>query len=208
MRGKSVKTFYQQAIDNFKQGNYREVEKICRIVLREKPDIIEFQKLLEKTRNQLCQLTYKESSSQFSALITINIRPNQPLPIYFDTVPKFNICLFDFTGENYFPNLPYPITYYFSQKTQGKGEIMQILSEKLPNTFSYYGFIDHDVLLSISDINKMLFIAEIFNLDLFQPSLSLDSYVNFPHLFHKTGYLIKESNFVEVMMPFFLIMVT
>lgn len=203
MTGISVRELFQQATDNFKQGNYHQVEKICRLVLKQKPHIIEFQKLLEETLNRLCQLTYRENPAQFSTLVAINIQPNQPIPIYFDTIPKFNLCLFDFTGENYLPNLPYPITYYFSQKTEGKGEIMQILSDKLPQNFSYYGFIDHDIFLSISDINKMLFIAETFNLDLFQPSLSLDSYVNFPHLFHKTGYLIKESNFVEVMMPFF-----
>ncbi|BAQ65080.1 hypothetical protein [Geminocystis sp. NIES-3709] len=193
----------KRTINDFKQGKYHNVEKTCLFVLKQKPNIIEFQNLLDETRQRLCQLTYRENPNQFSALITINIQKNQPIPIYFDEIPQFNICLFDFTGENYTPKFSHPISYYYSEKTEGKGHILQILSEKLPDNFAYYGFLDHDIFLCVSDINKMLFIADIFNLDLFQPSLSLDSYFSFSHLLHQPGYIIKESNFVETMMPFF-----
>ena len=198
----STKKLWQDCLQNLKRGEFRRVEYICTMVLNQKPHHDKFAKLREISRERICRPVSKQQLSSVTALVCLNVKANQPLCLNFDQKPNFEICIFDYTGENYLPTIPHGISHYFSLKTEGKGQIIQFLADKLPLHYSFYGFLDDDILISVSDINRMLFIGNLFQLDLFQASLSLESYINLAHLVHKEGYKIKESSLIEIMMPF------
>jgi hypothetical protein len=69
--------------------------------------------------------------------------------------------------------------------------------------FTYIGLLDDDLLISINDLNKLLFIANLEKLDVFQASLTHDSYYHHRQFIHKQGYITQETSWVEIMAPFY-----
>lgn len=137
------------------------------------------------------------------ALVMVNVNPGAPFCIEIDAAPRFRLGIFDYSGSDYTPRLPCPIDLRLSHKTLGKGELLAHLAGQDLGDYDYIADIDHDVLLSVSAINRLLFIARLHKLDLFQPSLSHDSHISHPHLAHRPGLVLRETTFVETMTPFF-----
>ena len=132
-------------------------------------------------------------------------------PLYYllqDTTPNFDLFIFDYSGNNNQDQLnSLSIKYYHSQKTECKGDILQsiynyCISNNLSD-FKYIGLLDDDICISISDLNKLLFTASIENLDVFQASLTHDSYYHHRQFIHKPGYQILLTDWVEIMAPFY-----
>lgn len=122
--------------------------------------------------------------------------------IHFDAEPAFDWLLYDYSGE--IRKAPTKVAHYLSIKSECKGDVMQNIYASLVSTpLTYIGFLDDDQIISVSDLNKLFFIASLEKLDVFQPSLNHDSYYNLRQFIHKPGYLVQESWWVEIMSPFY-----
>ncbi|MBI4984257.1 MAG: hypothetical protein HZC24_02620 [Rhodocyclales bacterium] len=137
-----------------------------------------------------------------SALVCIGCHPESPLLLNFDVAAEFRFGFFDYSGTGYAPPID-AAAFAWSRRTAGKGELMAAAAALLDADAAYYGFLDDDIELAVSDINRLLDIGRRCGLDVFQPSLSADSYGSFAHLFNDPGVWLRETSFVEVMMPFF-----
>jgi len=125
-----------------------------------------------------------------------------------DTKPDFDLFIFDYSGQDHQSQLDgLQPAYYLSQKTECKGDILQgVYAYLIQNTvtdFKYIGLLDDDIFISISDLNKLLFIAEMEQLDVFQASLSHDSYYHHRQFIQKAGSIMMSSHWVEIMAPFY-----
>ena len=125
-----------------------------------------------------------------------------------DTNPDFDLFIFDYSGQENASKLEaLRHTYYVSQKTECKGDILQgvytyLLQNKVDD-FKYIGLLDDDIYISYSDLNKLLFIANMEQLDVFQASLTHDSYYHHRQFIQKAGNVIMATNWVEIMAPFY-----
>ena len=125
-----------------------------------------------------------------------------------DTIPNFDILIYDYSGIAKQPLIEKITTNHFiSIKSECKGDILQntyrYLSKIENIPYKYIGILDDDIYFSITDLNKLLFIAELEKLDVFQASLSHDSYYNHRNFIHKPGYQILKAWWVEIMSPFY-----
>lgn len=140
--------------------------------------------------------------SDSDALVILVVKPDTPFCIEEDAIPRFRLGFFDFTGSGHVPVTDARPWACWSHQVRGKGEGLAWLDRQVLGEFDYIAVIDHDVMLSISAINRLLFIGRLHRLDLFQPSLSHDSYISHPHLAQRVGALLRNTTFVEVMAPF------
>lgn len=154
------------------------------------------------TENGLTAIPCDEPRER-EALVIVSVKPDTPFCIEIDAAPRFRLGVFDFSGTNHVPRLPCAIDLRLSRRVAGKGELLAHLASQDLGDYDYIAEIDHDVLLSVSAINHLLFIARLHHLDLFQPSLSHDSFISHPHLAHRPGLVLRETTFVESMTPFF-----
>ena len=125
-----------------------------------------------------------------------------------DTVPDFDLFIFDYSGLDNANKLEaLQPAYYLSQQTECKGDILQgvynFLLQKNEIDFKYIGLLDDDIFISYSDLNKLLFIANMEALDVFQASLTHDSYYHHRQFIQKAGNVIIPTNWVEIMAPFY-----
>lgn len=125
-----------------------------------------------------------------------------------DKAPDFDLFIFDYSGQDHQSQLEgLKPTYYLSQKTECKGDILQgvyaYLIQNKATDFKYIGLMDDDLFISFSDLNKLIFIAEMEQLDVFQASLSHDSYYHHRQFIQKAGRVIIPTNWVEIMAPFY-----
>ena len=98
-----------------------------------------------------------------------------------DATPDFDLFIFDYSGQDNASQLEgLQPAYYLSQKTECKGDILlgvyNHLIQHSVTDFKYIGLLDDDIFISYSDLNKLLFIANMEQLDVFQASLTHDSY--------------------------------
>jgi hypothetical protein len=125
-----------------------------------------------------------------------------------NTVPDFDLFIFDYSGQDNVSKLEgLQPAYYLSQKTECKGDILlgvyNHLIQHSVTDFKYIGLLDDDIFISYSDLNKLLFIANMEQLDVFQASLSHDSYYHHRQFIQKAGSVMIPTNWVEIMAPFY-----
>jgi hypothetical protein len=125
-----------------------------------------------------------------------------------DTVPDFELFIFDYSGQDNASKLEgLQAVYYLSQKTECKGDILlgvyNHLIQHSETDFKYIGLLDDDIFISYSDLNKLLFIANMEQLDVFQASLTHDSYYHHRQFIQKAGSVMIPTNWVEIMAPFY-----
>lgn len=125
-----------------------------------------------------------------------------------DTAPDFDLFIFDYSGQDNASKLEaLQPAFYLSQQTECKGDILQgvytyLLQNKVDD-FKYIGLLDDDIYISYSDLNKLLFIANMEALDVFQASLSHDSYYHHRQFIQKAGNVMIPIKWVEIMAPFY-----
>lgn len=147
---------------------------------------------------------------EFKNLVVVTWNGGDEMPyshVHFDVNKNFDLLLFNNTGksgeiEQY--NVPYE--HYISEKTENKGEIFYHISKYLTNNqlqYNYVGVIDDDIIFKISDFNYMLHIADIHQLDVFQPSISKDSYFSHRKFVNRSGLMVSMIDWVEIMAPFY-----
>jgi hypothetical protein len=127
--------------------------------------------------------------------------------ILFDEDRAFELILFNYTGTDKIPDRQY-IAHYdqlISLKTEFKGALMQATYELLKNRndITYIGFVDDDMALSVTGINKLLQIASKHQLDVFQAAIDPSSFYSHEFNVHKPSIEIAFVDWVEIMMPFY-----
>ena len=125
-----------------------------------------------------------------------------------DTAPDFDLFIFDYSGKDNANQLEgLQPAFYLSQKTECKGDILlgvyNHLIQHSVTDFKYIGLLDDDIFISFSDLNKLLFIANMEQLDVFQASLTHDSYYHHRQFIQKAGSVMMPTNWVEIMAPFY-----
>lgn len=125
-----------------------------------------------------------------------------------DVAAQFDLFIFDYSGQDHSAEIQaISPAYYYSKKTECKGDILEAVYDYLIHqkkvSFSFIGILDDDILIRFSDINQLLFIANIENLDVFQASLAHDSYYHHRQFIQKSGYVIQPTYWVEIMAPFY-----
>jgi hypothetical protein len=127
-----------------------------------------------------------------------------------DTSPNFDLFIIDYSGVNHEEVVQrWTPSFYFSKKSECKGDLINNVYDYLkvstkPNlNYNYIGFIDDDIFFTISDLNKLFFIATLEKLDVFQASLTHDSYYNHRQFIHKAGTQVQATWWVEIMAPFY-----
>ncbi len=121
---------------------------------------------------------------QASKSIIVVSWDGQSAPVSFiqqDAPADFHLFIFDYSGQDHQAALDaIPHSFYYTKKTECKGDIIQAVYQYLidqqQTSFSYIGILDDDILISVTDLNKLLFIACAEKLDVFQASLTNDSY--------------------------------
>ena len=125
-----------------------------------------------------------------------------------DTAPDFDLFIFDYSGQDNASKLEaLQPAFYLSQQTECKGDILlgvynHLIQHSVTN-FKYIGLLDDDIFISFSDLNKLLFIANMEQLDVFQASLTHDSYYHHRQFIQKAGSVMMPTNWVEIMAPFY-----
>ncbi len=127
--------------------------------------------------------------------------------VHFDTNKNFDLLLFNNTGNaGDIENYTVPYEHYISEKTENKGEIFYHICKYLKNqdlNYNYIGVIDDDIIFKISDFNYLLHIAIIHELDVFQPSISKDSYFSHRRFVNRSGLMVSNIDWIEIMAPFY-----
>ena len=127
----------------------------------------------------------------------------EPFPlIQRDAEPAFELASFCYTGA---PAQPSASVRLFAHKTQCKGEAFSALIADLEasrETFGYVGFIDDDVELSVSGINRMLERGHAHGHATFAAGLTADSHLSHQRFVQRPGSTMRPAAWVEVMAPF------
>ena len=127
--------------------------------------------------------------------------------VHFDTDKQFDLLLFNNTGnKGEIENYNVPFEHYITEKTENKGEIFYHLCRYLKDqdlNYHYIGIIDDDIIFKISDFNYLLHIASIHQLDVFQPSISKDSFFSHRRFVNRSGVMVSEIDWIEIMAPFY-----
>ena len=127
--------------------------------------------------------------------------------VYFNADKKFDLLLFNNTGKTgEIEKFNAPYEHYISEKTENKGEIFYHICQYLTKhqlNYNYIGVIDDDIIFRVSDFNYMLHIAETHDLDVFQPSIAKDSYFSHRRFVNRSGMMVSNIDWVEIMAPFY-----
>lgn len=128
--------------------------------------------------------------------------------IHLDAAPEFDWILFDFSGRQAAGprSLRGQQCLVLSAATECKGEIYQALAEHLAANSEvpdFVSLIDDDILIAVSDINRMLHLASCEGLDVCSPTLSHDSVYTHRWTLRQPSLMFREVDWVEVMMPFY-----
>lgn len=120
-----------------------------------------------------------------------------------DTEPEFETIVLAYTKDTYTEDLP--ISHFLKVETECKGDLMlQALNfvNKKYNIYNKVSVFDDDVIVKVSDLNRMFKLAGEHSLDLFQPSLTKDSIRSHRFTLSQTTG-IRPVGWVEVMAPGF-----
>ena len=125
-----------------------------------------------------------------------------------DTQRNFDLLIFDHSAKASKDLVAHLNPEHFvSTRTENKGQVFyEVYKYLYPNNeerYEYIGVIDDDIYSSYSDLNKLIFIGQINHLDVFQPSISHDSFFDHRQFTHKAGYQTKKEDWVEIMFPIY-----
>jgi hypothetical protein len=125
--------------------------------------------------------------------------------VHFDVLPEFEIILFNYSGITSSINED-KSKYIITEKTENKGQVLSSVNHFLKSRnleYNYVGIIDDDIIFKISDFNFMLHVAKSHDLDVFQPSISRDSFYSHRKFINRSNCIITNTTWVEIMAPFY-----
>lgn len=132
--------------------------------------------------------------------------------VHLDAPAQFEWVLFDYSGTSNISRLSREghTAWVLSSATECKGEIFQALANWMGSRErgegappEYIGLIDDDIVLGVSDLNRLLHLARVESLDVFSPVLTHDSRYTHRWSLQQPHRLLRNMDWVEVMMPFY-----
>jgi hypothetical protein len=128
--------------------------------------------------------------------------------VYQDVQREFDLLIFDHSAKAPIEQVQHlKPDHYISTRTENKGQVFYEVYKHLyandETRYEYIGVLDDDIYTCYSDLNKLIFIGKLNGLDVFQPSITHDSYFDHRQFTHKTGYQVAKANWVEIMFPFY-----
>ena len=148
-------------------------------------------------------------STSKSLLVVTWDGKSKPLEyVYQDAHRDFDLLIFDHSAKAPIEHVQHlQPEHYISTRTENKGQVFyEVYKYLYPNNeerYEYIGVLDDDIYTSYSDLNKLIFIGKLNGLDIFQPSITHDSFFDHRQFTHKPGYQIQKANWVEIMFPFY-----
>jgi hypothetical protein len=148
-------------------------------------------------------------STSKSLLVVTWDGKSKPLEyVYQDAQRDFDLLIFDHSAKAPIEQVHHlQPEHYISTRTENKGQVFyEVYKYLYPNNeerYEYIGVLDDDIYTSYSDLNKLIFIGKLNGLDIFQPSITHDSFFDHRQFTHKPGYQIQKTNWVEIMFPFY-----
>lgn len=134
---------------------------------------------------------------------------NSEINIIFDKEPSFTVVVSAYNSQIRRDELPISCDYFLSVRSECKGDLVyaQLCFIKEMNLdFDYVAMYDDDIVIRISEIEEMFRLAKSLNLDLFSPSLSVDSIYTWKFMVSQqmaSGYVGRNTEWIEIMMPHF-----
>jgi len=119
--------------------------------------------------------------------------------------PEFDVITYSYNSKlskRNLTGLQNKSVMHIPLETEFWGQSIFQLAQAIVGKYEVYGFLNGDIWTTIEDINKCFNIGDLYNLDLFQPSLSLSSYFSHQHTLNQPGHTLIEVPFVEIMIPF------
>lgn len=121
--------------------------------------------------------------------------------------PNFKVCLFNYSGNDADPELPPNISfdYLINIYTEFKGSLLNEVYKyfEAEKNIDYIGFMDDDLVISISGINQLFTIAYQEYFDAFQPATTPQSYISHTFTLQKPYLVWEPADWVEIMCPFY-----
>lgn len=125
---------------------------------------------------------------------------------------RFDLLVADYSGGH--PDVQTPVRMevqgitiqVVGRRTECKGDLYALLADHLAAQGlrpRHVGLIDDDVVLGVSDINRLLHLAHWHGLHCCTPSLSHDSPHTHRWMLHQPHHFLRPVDWVEVMMPFY-----
>jgi len=123
----------------------------------------------------------------------------------------FKLCGFDLALINFNPDewnddpQVYGTAKYYVKDKGYKHHIYKRFIEKydILDQYDWIWMPDYDVHLDPTEIARLFTIAQDYNLNICQPSLTHDSYYSFPLVLNDQTKFIRYTNYVEIMCPLF-----
>ena len=96
------------------------------------------------------------------------------------------------------------VQYFFipGYKVEGWSKLFKMRPDLL-NNYAQFAFIDDDIAATAEDLNSCFEHGPKYGLDVWQPSLSWDSYATYAATLTNPNYKVRFVNYVEMMCPFF-----
>lgn len=119
---------------------------------------------------------------------------------------EFDVCLMFYHQEIKDPSLYNSVEHFYHLKDFKFRMIHTLLTTEAPhllNDYDYFYFIDDDIAMDTSDINRMFALSQTFNTWISQASLSHNSFCSWPIFKNKPNCMIRFVGQVEVMAPLF-----
>ena len=120
--------------------------------------------------------------------------------------PNFDILTYSYSAKTYEASRKFghdeKRIKHLALETEFYGQSLMHLVNDLCKRKDYNQFLilNGDIIISWKDIKTCFSMASMHSLDMFQPSLSLDSYYSHEHLLNKPGYFLEQVEFTEIMM--------
>lgn len=123
--------------------------------------------------------------------------------IYNDATTDFDLFTFSFNDSEITHDIVKSLNpiEHFKFKSEFWGESFLKLCNLINHKYDVVCFMNSDLYVSVSSLNKFFEINDLFALDFSQPSLSANSYYSHPHTRHIPGGGVIEVPFIEIMMP-------
>lgn len=111
----------------------------------------------------------------------------------------YDVAINDYTGSNI---VPAQAEYKYSVDERKFRHVKQALSDIVFN-YKACAFFDDDIRASMQDINKLFLVGDTLEFNIWQAALTKDSYCSWKHLYLKDKSIVRNTNKMELMMPFF-----
>jgi hypothetical protein len=114
---------------------------------------------------------------------------------------SFDVAI-SYFGDNV--NRSFPEATYVHRFKGGKWDGLYAFFKAFPESqrvYDYFWFPDDDIVASAQDIGALISLGRTYGLDLFQPALDNHSYFSHLLTLRHPSFLLRYSNFVEIMVP-------